>query len=208
MGSGLIAKNWNKRETLSQNYRRLGLVAKLGHTAGGVEPEVETESKTKSLTAKTAPREKNPFAVKTTPQQVYSEARVERDPETGKILRVLDRGGRDNPLNDPLRQFDSDSSDEEQDSDNKHSDEWAGAGEEEEVEDSRVVRELERQANRPVEKPVRHQSELEIEWLQRLVGRHGDDVETMAKDLKLNPMQQTGADIKRRLRRWREGAKK
>jgi nucleolar protein 16 len=50
-------------------------------------------------------------------------------------------------------------------------------------------------------KKKRHQSEREREWLGRLVGRYGDDYEAMARDGKLNPMQQTAGDIKRRVQR-------
>jgi nucleolar protein 16 len=48
---------------------------------------------------------------------------------------------------------------------------------------------------------VRRQSEREVEWLRRLAERHGDDTGAMARDIKLNPMQQTAADIKRRLKK-------
>lgn len=64
-----------------------------------------------------------------------------------------------------------------------------------------MIRELERQANLPREKRVRHQSERELEWLQTLVGKYGEDVGAMARDAKLNPMQQTRADIGKRLRK-------
>ncbi|KAL8751673.1 MAG: hypothetical protein Q9199_006248 [Rusavskia elegans] len=33
----IVAKNWNKKETLTQNYRRLGLISKLNPRAGGTE---------------------------------------------------------------------------------------------------------------------------------------------------------------------------
>jgi nucleolar protein 16 len=193
-GNALIAVNWNKKETLSQNYRRLGLVAKLGHASGGVEPEAE-----KTASVGISAKGKNPFAVKTLAERVYSEVRVERDPETGKIVRVLGgKGRRENPLGDLLSRFDEDSEDE-----GREEEEWGGIEEEEVDEESRpaVIRQLERDANAPREKVVRHQSEREVEWLKRLVDKHGDDVGAMARDLKANPMQQSAADIRRRLRK-------
>ncbi len=54
----------------------------------------------------------------------------------------------------------------------------------------------------------RKQSQREEEWVERLVGRYGDDVGRMARDRKLNPMQQSSADIARRVRIWREGRRK
>lgn len=199
-GSQLIAQNWNKKETLSQNYRRLGLVAKLGHSAGGVEPRDsplngDGSSEPKSRKHKT----KDAFG-KTVVGQVYSEARVERDPETGRIVRII-RGeravGRPNPLNDPLARFDEDSEEE----GGEEAEEWEGIDEGEENERPAVIRQLEEEANAPREKTVRYQSEREMEWLQKLVEKHGNDTAAMARDLKLNPMQQTGSDIRRRLKK-------
>ncbi|KAL2151942.1 hypothetical protein VTH82DRAFT_5126, partial [Thermothelomyces myriococcoides] len=137
------------------------------------------------------------------------EVKVERD-ESGRIKRVL-RG--DNPLNDPLRDLDSDSDSEEKEKEkakqskqhNPH-EEWSGFGDDDgnNGDDSgkpEVLRALEREAGRPVEKAVRHQSERELEWLRRLVERHGQDTTAMARNMKLNPMQQTAADIRKRLRK-------
>lgn len=197
-GSALIAKNWNKKETLSQNYRRLGLVAKLGHSAGGVEPRdsplgggVEEEKSKNSGLAKY----KDAYG-KIVTGRVYSEARVERDPDTGRIVRIVregEPGGKKNPLNDPLSRFDEDSEAE--------GEEWEGIDEEEESKRPAVIRQLEKEANAPREKIVRHQSEREVEWLEKLVAKHGDDTSAMARDLKLNPMQQTASDIRRRLKK-------
>ncbi|KAL1879067.1 hypothetical protein VTK73DRAFT_7393 [Phialemonium thermophilum] len=197
-GNSIIAKNWNKKETLSQNYRRLGLVAKLGRPTGGVEPDLKGLDKKSGSPAVSA---ENPFAVKPAAQSAVREVRVERD-ASGRIVRILDPA-RDNPLNDPLRQFDSDSDSDDEPRDRSDGEEWGGIDDNKEDQQSRpgVVRELERQASRPVEKSQRHPSRGEIEWLQRLVDRYGDDTAAMARDMKLNPMQQTQADIARRLRK-------
>lgn len=131
---------------------------------------------------------------------------MERD-AAGRITRVL----RDaNPLGDPLNDLDSDSDSdpetagqrEREREQQRRYEEWSGFhGDGEDGDRPEVLRALEREAGQPTEKTVRHQSGREVEWLRRLVERHGDDVAAMARDMKLNPMQQTAADIKRRLKK-------
>lgn len=188
----------NKNETMSQNYRRLGLVAKLGKATGGTEAHPHD---------KKGPRgTDDPLAIKNATSKngasVVKHVAVERDAE-GRIIRVL--GGARNPLRDPLNDLDSDS-DEEGDGEDD-GEEWGGIGDDGGDEAPKVVDLLEREARRPVEKHVRHQSEREREWLQRLVDRHGDDTAAMARDARLNPMQQTKADIARRLKVYRADLK-
>jgi nucleolar protein 16 len=129
------------------------------------------------------------------------EVKVERD-ASGRITRVV----RDtNPLNDPLNDLDADSDAEAQQAreqeQQRRYEAWSGFQEGEGGERPEVLRALEREANQPTEKTVRHQSGREVEWLQRLVARHGDDTAAMVRDVKLNPMQQTAADIRRRLKK-------
>jgi nucleolar protein 16 len=66
-----------------------------------------------------------------------------------------------------------------------------------------IVRKLEEQASMGAEKKERRQSDREKEWIERLVGKYGEDSQKMARDLRLNPMQQTPADIRRRIEKWR-----
>ncbi|CAN8095420.1 unnamed protein product [Discula destructiva] len=182
LGNSLVAKNWNKKETLSQNYRRLGLTAKLGKATGGIEA------------APSARATQDPLAVSQAAHGTRSAIRsvkVERDAD-GKITRVLHRA---NPLNDPLAELDSDEEDEE---------ETQAAGEGQGGE-TRVVDLLEQQARAPTESHKRHQSAREREWLERLIARHGEgDVPAMVRDMKLNPMQQTAGEIKRKLKIYRQ----
>jgi nucleolar protein 16 len=128
-----------------------------------------------------------------------TEARVERDPETGKILRVIHSGTKPNPLNDLLN---SDSEDEEMADDGE---EFQGfdseAGNKKET--NEIVRKLEEQASMVAEKKERLQSDREKEWIERLVAKHGEDYGKMARDMKLNPMQQTAADVRKRIAKWR-----
>lgn len=147
----------------------------------------DVEPPTRDSLAIAGPRAK----AKIRPQEVE----VERDPETGRILRVIHPEEEEsdfNPLNDLL----NDSMDVET------------------VEPPRrtqmqndIITQLEAQAAHEEEmlsnKRPRHQSSREGEWITRLVEKHGDDVRAMVRDKKLNPMQQTEGDIGRRLKKWK-----
>lgn len=183
----------NKKETTTQNYRRLGLVGRLKAPTGGVEPSERSQNLQGRST-----KPVDPFAISRPKHAVVTEARVERD-ENGKIIRVLDgKPENNNPLNDPLNDLDSD---EEEYEDMEEAEEWDGI--EEDMEGSGIVPQLETEANRPTVKKKKTQSSREKEWLQRLVEKHGDDTKAMARDRKLNPMQQTEADISRRIKKWK-----
>lgn len=67
-----------------------------------------------------------------------------------------------------------------------------------------VVRELEKQASIEVKKKPRQQSKREEEWIANLVAMYGEDYARMVRDRKLNPMQQSEGDLRRRIRRWNE----
>lgn len=127
------------------------------------------------------------------------DARVERDPETGRILRVLDDptiSGKPNPLNDPLN--DIEDSDEEE--------EWNGFSHAASSipASTSVVRQLEEVATSGLRKAPRKQSTREEEWLERLWHEHKDNYAAMFRDRKLNPMQQSEGDIRKRMKKWRE----
>jgi len=182
LGNAIIAANWSQKETLTQNYQRLGLTSRLNAATGGVEKLRRGDESASSTTRKLAISNAVPRTI------APAEARVERDPETGKILRVIHPKTKLNPLNDPLN---SDSEDEEM------------ADETEQKPKNEIVALLEEQARGGREKKERTQSDREREWIGRLVEKYGDDYGKMTRDRKLNPMQQTAADIKRRVTKWR-----
>lgn len=188
----------DKKLTLTQNYRRLGLSARLNAPTGGVEKRtggnpIETTSDSLHI---------NGSAKAAATNLSLGEARVERDPETGKILRVINddeieiagrKVRKDNPLNDPLNEL----SDLEEEVQTRH-----------QGSDNAIVRQLELQAAQEEElakkKKPRQQSTREQEWIERLVNKHGDNIQAMVRDRKLNPMQQSEGDIRRRIKKWQK----
>lgn len=134
-----------------------------------------------------------------------SEAKVERDAD-GKIVRILSRSRveRANPLNDALCALESES-DSGADGEGEGQGQWGAVAEREAAEEAgqagEIVRSLIEESHNPAPKMKRYQSEAEREWLQRLVERYGDDTAAMARDIKLNPMQQTARDIAKRIKK-------
>ena len=116
------------------------------------------------------------------------EAQIERDPQTGAIVRVIHAPSNNkNPLNDPLNEISDD----------------------EELATTKsiphgIVRKLEEQALMEVRKRPRQQSKREEEWISDLVRKYGDNYLGMVKDRKLNPNQQTEGDLRRRVKKWKE----
>ncbi|KAF5102292.1 hypothetical protein D0Z00_000475 [Geotrichum galactomycetum] len=190
----VVAASWNAKETLAQNYKRLGLRAKLNGVAGGQEREFavgdvqarEKDEKTVRdplfiangghLSAATATKKEAPGA---------NEARIERDAD-GNVVRVV---------YGETRAYD-DSDDEEEFSGFADS-----AADENKTE---VVKELERLASLPVVSTPRVQSTREQDWIGDLVAKHGDDFDAMARDRKLNAFQQTAGDLRRRVKKWKK----
>ncbi len=66
-----------------------------------------------------------------------------------------------------------------------------------------IVRELEEEASLEAKKKPRQQSQREEEWIENLVATYGEDYRSMVRDRRLNPMQQSEGDLRRRVRRWK-----
>ncbi|KAL1798139.1 hypothetical protein ACET3X_002176 [Alternaria dauci] len=204
----IIAKHWNQKETLSQNYRRLGLTARLNHATGGTEKTIallglnDEKSSRADTSASSTANALNIVSKAKKPENIPTEEiEVERDPETGAILRVtgvLASEKKDNPLNDPLNDLEDEDG---------GAEEWNGFAmvpERPEEAQNPVIKELEEAALNGAKKAPRGQSQREREWVERLVARYGEDYERMARDRKLNPMQQTAADIRKRVLKWQK----
>jgi nucleolar protein 16 len=182
----------DSKKTLSQNYRNIGLVAKLGRRPGGVEKKVEQED-VKCL-------RNEPLAI--SPGTTYSqksavEVRLEIDPETGNPILARDTitkksGLLNDPLNDP---DDSDVDESKWNSLGRLPKQNGGTG---------ITDTLESLAASGVQRGPRKQSQREQQWIQALVERHGDNYGAMFRDVVLNPMQQSEGDIKRRVTLWKK----
>ncbi|EUC33091.1 hypothetical protein COCCADRAFT_97000 [Bipolaris zeicola 26-R-13] len=205
----IIAKHWNQKETLSQNYRRLGLTARLNHATGGTEKTIallglndEKSSRADTAAGSTA-NALNIVSKAKKPENIPTEEiEVERDPETGAILRVVGTlENKNNPLNDPLVEI--------EDGEEMQWNGFAMVPEHKADEpENPVIKQLEEAAMNGARKAPRGQSQREQEWVERLVNKYGDDYAKMARDLKLNPMQQTAADIKKRVVKWQKSQAK
>lgn len=181
-----LTKPRDSTQTLTQNYNRLGLASRLNAATGGTETRLAASSTAKTLAITSA--------LPTTVAPAV--ARVERD-ESGKIIKIIHATTkRANPLDDPLNALE----DEEEDGDDAMGG-FAGFDEKNEV-----VRLLEEQASRVAEKKPRKQSAREKEWCQRLAEKWGTDYKAMARDRRLNPMQQNEPDVRRRVEKWRAAA--
>ncbi|KFY63175.1 hypothetical protein V496_04142 [Pseudogymnoascus sp. VKM F-4515 (FW-2607)] len=185
LGNAIIAANWDSKQTLTQNYTRLGLASRLNAATGGTEKKISASSTAGTLAITSA------LPTTIAPQT----ARVERD-AAGKIVKVIhSHTKKANPLNDPLNDLESEDED--------AMEGFEGFADEEE-EGNDIVKQLEEQALRVAEKKPRKQSVREQEWCQRLSEKWGEDYKSMVKDRRLNPMQQNEPDIRRRILKWRE----
>ncbi|CAL8575621.1 hypothetical protein XPA_001534 [Xanthoria parietina] len=90
-GNPIVARNWNKHETLTQNYRRLGLVSKLNPRAGGVEPLASSSAAVLPPGAKAKAKDSLAIREHDADILVPGTARIVRD-EKGEVVRVLYHG--------------------------------------------------------------------------------------------------------------------
>jgi nucleolar protein 16 len=186
----------NSKETLTQNYSRIGLVSKLNKRAGGVEKDATGEAQKESDSLAIARPTVLSRAVE------IAEVELQRDPDTGKILGFLgdEHETRSNPLNDPLNDILEESEPEEWDA-------FGNVPPSTNTSQKPIVEALEQLAATGVRKPPRKQSEREEEWIEKLVKKYGDDYGMMVRDRKLNPMQQTKGDIRKRVLKWEKKQK-
>ena len=120
-----------------------------------------------------------------------TEARIERDPTTGTVLRIVHTSSKSiNPLNDPLNDVSASESEEVKQNSTGH-------------EQRGIIQELEMHSKMEARKRPRQQSAREEEWIASLLQKYGTNFSAMVRDRKLNPYQQNEGDIRRRIERWK-----
>lgn len=196
----LVAAHWDQSLTLRQNYKNLGLSSRLNSSTGGIEKPY----KNRTTSAANAEREglgvaRNKRGTQLQPAMV----KVSRD-ERGAIIGIVRDAKkeahkrRNNPLNDPLNDLSSDSTDNDESGDEEI------ATQQSRTSKVGIISELEDSAKYEKRKGPRKQSQREREWIERLVGVHGEDYGAMVRDRRLNPMQQSEGDLRRRVAVWRK----
>lgn len=172
----IIAANWDKSLTLQQNYKNLGLRAKLGTLAGGQEKEVKSLSEIKAKRDTEAKPSLNDIEHTTDPAQIpEGEARLVRDPETNEVVKVI------------------------------YGTMKVGQASVDEEVTNPVVKQLEEYAQKNAQiRKDRKPSSRESDWLKSLYEKHGDDYDKMMWDKKLNIYQQSAGDLRRRITKWKK----
>jgi len=201
----IVAKNWDKTKTLEQNYKRLGLASKLNKYTGGREKKVDDVLRAREGAANgESSQREDGLIIGGLPRSEHldvHEAQIERDPKTGRILRVIESDRKTkNPLDDVLAELDSDEDDRVF---NQHASNSAPSNLKIKAK-TEVIEKLEQAANRPTIKYRPKQTENERAFVIELVKKYGDDYRAMARDMKINYMQRSEGDLKRRVKKWRE----
>ncbi|SCV05983.1 LANO_0H19504g1_1 [Lachancea nothofagi CBS 11611] len=183
----IIEKNWDYSLTLSQNYEKLGLRAKLQTPAGGKEAKLDKivlkEPLSKQSFLNNDDDEFGPEASISSDEESKEEEADENDILEGEARIVRDAEGNVvKVLYGKKKALDSTSGDEEN--------------------MTETVKQLEAFASRPVVKKDRVPSQREDAWLDSLYQKHGDNYRRMFFD-KLNVNQQTESDIKNRIEKWK-----
>ncbi|KAG7452831.1 uncharacterized protein BT62DRAFT_925372 [Guyanagaster necrorhizus] len=214
-GPKILQDAWDSKKTVRQNYAALGLIHDLNPSAsGGAEPLEETIDDLPP--AQVAP-DSEVAQARESMKLPQGYGRIIRG-DAGNVLRVefSEQDQEGDVTNSPGRDIDMETL--EPDVDHKVLQKWvADLGGSEtrrpKGKDGDVVKELERLSGIPTNKTQttlsialtgsgpRHTAKGELEYLLKLVEKHGKDAEKMARDRKLNPYQRTSGELRRALKR-------
>jgi len=204
-GPKLLQDAWDKHKTVRQNYAALGLVHTLNPLAsGGAEHD---STKLSNLPTTFNPEPSHSDSLQAAPSASTSSiAHIPRG--YGKIIRDSDG----NVVRVELGADDKDQAEQPADGDEMQGlrdpemdkqimTNWVtelgggrGSG-------AAIVQSLEKFSSSSSTSGPRYTSSLETLYLSRLVRRHGEDVENMARDRRLNPEQRTAGELRRGIRR-------
>lgn len=175
----VIAKQWDKKLTVKQNYKKLGLAISLDRVTGGEERPIETVTeyrKRKELEAQEPVILPEDIATETDPAKIpEGEARLVRDPETNQVVQVIygtmKKKAAVQPETKPL-----------------------------------IVDDLEKYyaENATTETQTVVRGDRQIYWLEQLEAKYGDDYERMKWDKELNPTFMAPGQLRRKFKLWRK----
>jgi len=198
-GPKALRDAWDKHKTVRQNYAALGLAASLNpREFGGAERATPvTQART---TLNEAPfvngLEPAPFMSSGGKNGIPSGlGRIIRD-ETGQVVAVETGDDMDSPL--PARERDLVEEAAAAAILPPECQSWVSLGHMSRTEDPKIDI---IQALHSVPAVSRFSSKGEVTFLQKLISRHGRDVEAMARDRRLNPEQRTEGELRRAIRR-------
>ncbi|KAI8090072.1 ribosome biogenesis protein Nop16 [Gilbertella persicaria] len=172
-GNPIIKKNWDKKLTLKQNYAKLGLLTSLNGETGGKEKILPDEKQAE--TEETEPKELKDLTEEEIEELKKTlnpgEGLIQRD-EEGNVVRIIvgEKKTHDEILDAEVAPVEAKTD---------------------------VVRQLEAHAANAVHHE-KYQSEYELDWVQKLINKHGDDYKAMFWDKELNIYQQTAAQLKKK----------
>jgi len=202
-GPKALRDAWDKHKTVRQNYAALGLAASLNpRSSGGAEraaPVTQARTSTNEVACANG-LEPPPLTSSGGSNGIPSGlGRIIRD-ETGQVVAVETGDDMDSPS--PTRERDLVEEAAAAAVLSSECQSWISLGHMPSNEAPKIdiiIRALPDVHSLPV--VSRFSSKGEVTFLQKLVSRHGSDVEAMARDRKLNPDQRTAGELRRAIRR-------
>ncbi|KZT28497.1 hypothetical protein NEOLEDRAFT_1161000 [Neolentinus lepideus HHB14362 ss-1] len=213
-GPKALQDAWDKTKTVKQNYEALGLVHSLNPTlSGGIEVALGTNPLASASTSATSTVSAVPTRVdrSTSPSRKGKEKEVAEGVPRGYGRIVRDENG--NIVDVDLGDDEDDTNEAEDEDEDALIEEkawkeppvadagrWIKIGPDDAHRPTDVVKVLE-ELSASQTRPTRHSSSAEIGYLQRLVHRHGRDLEAMARDRKLNVDQRSAGQLGRAIQK-------